>query len=521
MKNLKDYQVLINNLNAHIKDLDLKLSPKNYGIIMSAADGIACVAGLEEVSLGEVVSFLEDGIGIVMGIEKHFVNIMLLNRINEAIEGLEVFASGHDVKIPVSKSLLGRVINSLGEPLDGKGKIDAQEFRSIEAPSPGIMDRASVNHPLQTGIKVIDALIPIGLGQKQLILGDRQSGKTTLAIDTILSQKHIRDKGEKFSYCIYVAIGKKNSDIAKIYETLKKHNAMEYTIIIAVGASDSAGMQYIAPMSGAAIGEYFRDQGENALVIFDDLTRHADAYREISLLMKRTPARGAYPGDIFYLHSKLLERAVSMSEEKGGGTVTMLPIIETQAGDVSDYIPTNVISITDGQIYLDKQLFFDGQKPAINIGLSVSRIGSAAQYKAMRKIAGRLKGELAQFREYESFARSVSDLDQETKNMLRRGRVLMNLFKQNVNHPVSFEKMIVTLFAGIRGLLDNINFESSIENFENSLLEYMNENETSLMETLSREHFFDDKLEEDMTRAIKDFLQQNFKSDLENAGKKI
>lgn len=502
---MKDYQLFIDNLSKKISNFEFRLDPKDFGVVINASDGIASVYGLNGVSLGEVVNFLHDGVGIVMGIEQNFVNIILLDKIDEVIEGVEVFATGKAFNIPVGHGLLGRVINVLGQPIDELGPLDIKEYRLIEAAAPGIMERSSVCDPLQTGIKIIDALVPIGLGQKQLVLGDRQSGKTTIALDTILMQKNVKQKNEKFAYCIYVAIGKKTSDIAKIYELLKQHGAMEYTIIVATNASDPSAMQYVAPMVGATIAEYFRDQSEDALVIFDDLSKHADAYREISLLMRRTPARGAYPGDIFYLHARLLERAVKM---KATGSVTMLPIIETQAGDVSDYIPTNVISITDGQIYLDKQLFFDGQKPAINIGLSVSRIGSAAQYKATRKIAGRLKGELAQFREYESFARAVSDLDPETHKMLMRGRLLTKLFKQSTNKPVPFEKMILILFAGIKGLLDKIDLPRNIAHLEDALSEYIQNNDSQLIEVLVREHSFDEKLEEKLSDIIKQFASE-------------
>lgn len=507
MSHFKDYEIFIDKLKDKIKDLDLRIDPKDFGIVINSGDGIASVAGLDAVSLGEVVTFLDGGLGVVMGIEPSYVNIMLFNKIDEMKQGVEVFSTKQHCSVPVDASLVGRVINALGEPLDGLGPIHAKGSRPIEAMPPGIMARSSVCEPLQTGIKIIDALIPIGLGQKQLILGDRQSGKTSLVLDTILNQKNIKDKGDKFAYCIYVAIGKKNSDIAKIYELLKKNGAMEYTIIIATSASDPAALQYISPMSGAAIAEYFRDQGKDALVIFDDLSKHADAYREISLLMRRTPARGAYPGDIFYLHSRLLERAVRMKDEKGGGSVTMLPIIETQAGDVSDYIPTNVISITDGQIYLDKHLFFDGQKPAIDIGLSVSRIGSAAQYKAMKKIAGRLKGELAQYREFEAFARSVSDLDPETQKMLARGKLLTLLFRQNIHKPLTFEKMIIGLFGGVQGFFDKIKLKGSVEDFENALFDFVEKEAPEVTKALRESHAFDDAIEERMVYAIKKFAE--------------
>lgn len=513
MSDFKDYDLFIDSLSRQIDNFSLNLNPKEFGVIIEVGDGIAKVVGLEEVSLGHVIYYLKDGnnsgLGMVMSIEPNFVHVMLFSKLEQVCAGIEVFSTKEHFKIPVGNHVLGRVINVLGEPIDGAGAVDYEniEYREIEMMAPGIMDRAPVCEPLQTGIKIIDALIPIGLGQKQLILGDRQSGKTAIAIDTILNQKQIKDAGGKFTYCVYVAIGKKTSDIAKIYELLRKNGAMEYTVIVATTASDPASMQYVAPMCGAAIAEYFRDNGQDALVIFDDLTKHADAYREISLLMRRTPARGAYPGDIFYLHSRLLERAVKMSDEKGGGSVTMLPMIETQAGDVSDYIPTNVISITDGQIYLDKQLFFDGQKPAINIGLSVSRIGSAAQYKAMKKISGRLKGELAQFKEYEAFARAVSDLDPETMKMITRGRLLTNLFKQKLYQPIGFANMILILFAGIKGLLDKVKITGSISDFEERLFNYFEENYADIMQILNTEHSFDDALEEKISVGIKAFLE--------------
>jgi len=514
VSDFKDYELFIDSLSKQINNFSLNLNPKEFGVIIEVGDGLAKVVGLDEVCLGEVVYYLKDGddvgIGMVMGIEPNFVHVMLFNKLDLVCAGVEVFSTKHHFRIPVGKHVLGRVINVLGQPVDGAGALvtdETLEYREIEAMAPGIMDRSSVCEPLQTGIKIIDALIPIGLGQKQLILGDRQSGKTALAIDTILNQKAVKDAGGKFTYCIYVAIGKKTSDIAKIYELLRRNGAMEYTIIIASTASDPTSMQYVAPMCGAALAEYFRDKGEAALVIFDDLTKHADAYREISLLMRRTPARGAYPGDIFYLHSRLLERAVKMHEKKGGGSVTMLPMIETQAGDVSDYIPTNVISITDGQVYLDKQLFFDGQKPAIDIGLSVSRIGSAAQYKAMKKIAGRLKGELAQSRELESFARTVSDLDPETMKMLVRGRLLRELFKQSLNRPIGFANMIIILFAGIKGLLDKVKISEPISDFEAKLFTYFSEKHQDIIEFLNTEHSFDDAMEERISAAIKSFLE--------------
>lgn len=509
MNNFKDYEIFLENLKKEIQDFDFKLEAKEYGVIKQVGDGIAWVEGLNKVTIGEVVCFLNDssgcGFGIVMGIEASFVNIMLLNKVDEVIEGVEIFSTNKHFFVPCGNNMIGRVVNSLGQVIDGKEDFEVEEEMPIEAPSPGIMDRSSVCEPLQTGIKIIDALIPIGLGQKQLILGDRQSGKSAIITDIILNQKKIKEAKDKFVYCIYVTIGKKASDIAKTYELLKKAGAMEYTTIVATTASEPAAMQYIAPMSGTAIAEFLCKQGKNVLVIFDDLTKHADAYREISLLMRRTPARGAYPGDIFYLHSRLLERAVKL---KTGGSITMLPIIETQAGDVSDYIPTNVISITDGQIYLDKQLFFEDQKPAINIGLSVSRIGSSAQHSAMKKIAGRLKGELAQFRELEAFAKSVSDLDEQTKKIITRGQLLMKLFKQNIHEPRNFHTMILLLFGGSRGLFDNITIDEKIEDFEKRFITFIEQNNPEIITTLNKTHNFDDKFEELTTQAIKKFVER-------------
>jgi F-type H+-transporting ATPase subunit alpha len=507
MSSFKDYENFINQLKVKIDNIDFNLERKDFGRVISVGDGIALVDGLAGVGLGEAVSFLNDGIGIVMGLDPSFVSIILLNYENELYEGVEVFRTKKTIEIPVGEGLIGRVISPLGEPLDGRGPITNCISCKIDARSPGITERSSVCEPLQTGIKAIDALIPIGLGQRQLILGDRQSGKTSIAIDTIINQKNVKNFGYKFAYCVYVAIGQKASDVAKLYELLKASGAMEYSVLVVTTASDAAAMQYIAPMSGAAVGEYFRDKGQDAVVIFDDLSKHADIYRQISLLMRRYPARGAYPGDVFYLHAKLLERAAKLNDANGGGSLTMLPIIETQAGDLSAYIPTNVISITDGQINLDKRLFFEGQRPAVNIGFSVSRIGSAAQYKGMRKVAGRLKGELAQFREYEDFAKSVSDLDQDTKNALKRGRVLVNLFNQELNHPLSFEKMILSLFAGVNGLLDDVPKEK-IADFERNLFIYMETSEPEILESLIENRSFDDAMEDRMKKSIKHFLSR-------------
>lgn len=503
---LKDYETLMQNLRTKIDDLEAKLECKNFGRVISIGDGIANVDGLEDVGFGEVVSFLDGGIGCVMDLNPGYVSVMLFNKVNELREGDEVIREGKNIKVPVGRGLLGRIIDPLGNPLDDLGPLVDVEYMPIDCPSPGIMDRTSVCEPLQTGIKVIDALIPIGLGQRQLILGDRQSGKTSIAIDTILNQKNVIEAQGKATKCIYVAIGQKNASIAKLCETLRVNGALKYSIVIVASASDPSALQYIAPAVGCTAGEYFRDKGEHSLVVFDDLSKHADAYREISLLMRRYPARGAYPGDVFYQHSRLLERAAKLKDSKGGGSMTILPIIETQRGDVTAYIPTNVISITDGQLYLDRELFLEGQRPAVNIGLSVSRIGSSAQYKAMRKIGSRLKAELSQYHEFESFSRSVSDLDQETKNALKRGGLLTKLFRQDSHKPLNFEEMVLILFAGVRGFLDDID-PLRLKDFQDALFKYIREQEKVIFETLSKEHVFGDELEEKMANAVRYFLK--------------
>ena len=507
MSDFKGYDFFIKELKSKVDNFDFKAERKEFGRVISVGDGIAQVDGLTNIGLGEAVSFLNDGVGIVMGLEPSFVHVILLNKQNEVFEGVEVFRCNHFIQIPVSDSLLGRVVNPLGEPIDGMGPIDAVEHKNIDNPSPTITQRRSVSEPFQTGIKVIDSLIPIGLGQRQLILGDRQSGKTAILVDSILNQKSVKELGRKFAYCVYVAIGQKASDVAKLYRLLKESGAMEYSVIVAATSSDSAAMQYIAPMAGATIGEYFRDTKRNSVVMLDDLSKHSDVYREISLLMRRSPGRGAYPGDIFYLHSKLLERAACLNLENGGGSMTMLPVIQTQAGDISEHIPTTVISITDGQISLDKKLFFEGQKPAVNIGFSVSRIGSAAQYKGMKKVSGRLKGELAQYKEYKNFAKSVSDLDQETKNILDRGNILMNSFKQPMNSPMSFEKMIFTLFVHTHGLLSSINLKE-VKKAEAELINYVQENEPDIFEHIIENLSFNEEIEEKMKKAVKFFLSR-------------
>ena len=503
-KKENQYEQFLEILNQKIENFQHKIDAQQYGIVTEVGDAVAKLVGLNAASLGDVVQFLDDGKGIVMKIDPTSVTIMLFNKINKLKQGSEVFLTGGKLKISVGDELLGRVINPLGESVDDLGPILCDEQRLIEVESLGIMDRTSVFQPLQTGITIIDSLIPIGLGQKQLILGDRQTGKTTIAIDAIINQKRIKDEGGEFAYCVYVAIGKKASEIAKIYELFKKLGVMDNVVIVAATASDASSMQYISPMVGATIAEYFRDKKEHALVVFDDLTKHADAYREISLLMRKTPARGAYPGDIFYLHSKLLERAVKTCDELGGGSVTMLPIIETLEGDISGFIPTNVISITDGQIYMDKDIFFDGQKPAINIGLSVSRIGSSAEHKNMKMIAGSLKGELSQFLDYESFAKSVSELDQETQNIIDRGKLLMSIFKQKMHHLLSKEEMIIILFAGTKGLIKHI---VNLEKYMQHLISHIHSNHIQIIKKLRLNEALSQELQKELSDIIIEFSQ--------------
>ncbi len=509
-----NFDQFIKKLQNSIENIETTIEAQNFGIVRQVGDGIALIEGLNKANIGSMVVFFPNdetaAYGMVISIEQNYTNVMLFNRILDIKEGVEVFIKSNRMEIPCSEKLISKVVNPLCVALDGSAEIVAEEYRSIEANAPGIMERVSVFEPLQTGIKIIDALVPIGLGQKELILGDRQTGKTTIAIDTILNQKKLRDKGEKIVYCIYVAIGQKASTIAKIHNMLKENDAMQYTTIFATYASDPVSLQYIAPMAATSFAEFLRDKGYDVLVIFDDLTKHANAYREISLLMKRTPSRGAYPGDIFYLHSRLLERAVKM---KIKGSITMLPIIETQAGDVSDYIPTNVISITDGQIYLDKQIFFKGQKPAINIGLSVSRIGSAAQFKAMKQIAGKLKGELALFEEVEEFSKSVSDLDEVTVKMIKRGRLLLQLFQQKAYSPKTFESMIISLLGAVKGTFDNIEIKCSTDEFEEKIIEYFNNHNKDALIELNKEKALSDNLEKNILKTLidfKDYYVQNY-----------
>ena len=446
-------------LESKISEAEAGIDIAEVGRVLSVGDGIVRVYGLNNVKYNEMVEFPNGLKGMALNLEEDNVGVVLFGDDTGIKEGDIVKRTDKIVSVPVGKTLLGRVVNALGEPIDGLGQIKAEKYSNSEIKAPGIIARRSVCEPVQTGLKIVDALIPIGRGQRELIIGDRQTGKTSIIVDTIINQKHINDqaKSEKDKlYCIYVAVGQKRSTVAQVVQTLKEHGAMDYTIVVAATASDSAPMQFIAPYSGCAMGEYFRDNGMHAVIFYDDLSKQATAYRQMSLLLRRPPGREAYPGDVFYLHSRLLERAAKMSDENGSGSLTALPVIETQAGDVSAYIPTNVISITDGQIFLETSLFYQGIRPAVNVGISVSRVGSAAQIKAMKQVAGKIKLDLAQYREMAAFSKFASDLDVSTKQLLARGERLTVLLEQPVNSPLPVAEQVVAIFAGVRGFLDKI-----------------------------------------------------------------
>lgn len=490
-------------IERHIKGFEGEIDISETGVVLSVGDGIARIYGLERAMASELVEFPNGVMGLVLNLEEDSVGVAVLGEDKEIKEGDIVKRTGRIIEVPVGEGLLGRVVNPLGEPLDGKGPIEAKEYRPIERKAPGVVERQPVKEPLRTGIKAIDSMIPIGRGQRELILGDRQTGKTAIVIDTILSQK---DQGV---YCIYVAIGQRQASIAQVVDKLRQYGAMEYTTVVAASASDPASLQYIAPYAGCTMGEYFRDNGMHALVIYDDLSKHAVAYRQLSLLLRRPPGREAYPGDVFYLHSRLLERAAKLSEEKGGGSLTALPIIETQAGDISAYIPTNVISITDGQIYLETDLFYAGFRPAINVGLSVSRVGGNAQIKAMRQVAGRLRLELAQYRELAAFAKFASELDKATQAQLIRGERLMEVLKQEQYQPLPFSKQIMIIYAGINGYLDPLPVES-LKRYEKELYSFIEERYPEIFSEIEEKKELSDPLREKMDRALKEF-QEVFK----------
>src|SRR5262245_16192344 len=457
------------------------------GSVISVGDGIARVYGLEKAMAGELLEFPHGVMGLALNLEETQVGVVLLGDYTEIREGDQVKRTRRIMEVPVGEALVGRVVNALAEPIDGKGPIAKAQGASIERLAPGVVDRQPVKEPLQTGIKAIDAMIPIGRGQRELIIGDRQTGKTAVAIDTIINQK-----GQNV-ICVYVAIGQKRSTVAQVVKTLEEYGAMEYTIVVSASASDPAPMQYLAPYAGCAIGEYFRDNKKHAICIYDDLSKHAAAYREISLLRRRPPGREAYPGDVFYLHSRLLERAAKLNDEAGGGSLTALPIIETQAGDVSAYIPTNVISITDGQIYLETDLFHSGIRPAVNVGISVSRVGGNAQIKAMRQVAGTLRLDMAQFRDVAAFAQFGSDLDKATQAQLNRGQRLTEVLKQDQYSPLPVEKQVVTIFAGTNGLLDDLEV-AECRPFEEVLYRFLDTSHSALLQKIRDRKAIDDEI---------------------------
>jgi len=480
---------------------------KEFGSVISIGDGIARVFGLTKVQAGEMVEFKSGVKGMALNLETDNVGIVILGNDREIQEGDIVKRTGSIVDVPIGEGMLGRVIDALGNAIDGKGPVEYTERSRIELKAPGIIPRKSVHEPMQTGLKSVDALVPIGRGQRELIIGDRQTGKTAVAIDTIINQKAIFESGDtsKSLYCIYVAVGQKRSTVSNIVRLLEDRDCMKYSVVVAATASDAAPLQFLAPYSGCAIGEYFRDNAKHALIIYDDLSKQAVAYRQMSLLLRRPPGREAYPGDVFYLHSRLLERAAKMNESHGAGSLTALPIIETQAGDVSAYIPTNVISITDGQIFLETELFHKGVRPAINVGLSVSRVGSAAQIKAMKQLAGSLKLELAQYREVAAFAQFGSDLDAATQQLLNRGEKLTELLKQKQYVPMAVEEQACVLYAGVRGYLDKIQ-TSEIGRFEKLYLDAIHSKASHIPVTIRTEGQISDKTENDLKTFIEEFM---------------
>lgn len=485
-------------IKEQIKDFDTSVVVSEVGTVISAGDGIARVHGLDRVMALELLEFPHDVYGLALNLEEDNVGAVLFGEVHSVKEGDLVKRTQRIMQVPVGLELLGRVVDSLGRPQDNKGPISAERNLPVERIAPGVIDRQPVREPLQTGLKAVDSMIPIGRGQRELIIGDRQTGKSAIAIDAIINQR------DTDVVCIYVAIGQKRSTIARVVKTFEEYGVMDKTIVLSASSSDPATMQYLAPYSGCAMGEYFRDNGRHCLIVYDDLSKHAAAYREISLLLRRPPGREAYPGDVFYLHSRLLERAAKLSDEKGAGSLTALPIIETQAGDISAYIPTNVISITDGQIFLEADLFYSGIRPAINVGNSVSRVGGSAQIKAMRQVAGRLRLELAQYRELSAFAQFGSDLDRATQQQLARGARLTEILKQEQYRPLSAEMQIVVIFAGTNGFLDDLQIEQ-VPAFENGLLEFMETNKGDLLGKIREQGELNDELREKIREAITDF----------------
>jgi len=490
-------KIIRDQLGSHAVEIDVA----EVGSVISVGDGIARVHGVERAMAGEMLEFGQGVFGIALNLEEESVGAVLLGGAKEISEGDPVKRTGRIISVPVGEAMLGRVVNALGQPIDGKGPIATTEFLPIERIAPGVVDRQPVKEPLQTGLKAIDGMVPVGRGQRELIIGDRQTGKTAVAVDTIINQ---RGKGV---ICIYNAIGQKQSTVAQVVRTLEEYDAMSYTIVVAATASDPAPMLYIAPYSACALGEFFRDSGRHALVVYDDLSKHAQSYREISLLLRRPPGREAYPGDVFYLHSRLLERAAKLNTAKGGGSLTALPIIETQAGDLSAYIPTNVISITDGQIFLESDLFHQGVRPAINVGNSVSRVGGSAQIRAMRSVAGTLRLDLAQYRELAAFAQFGSDLDKATQAQLNRGRRLVEILKQPQYQPLAVEKQVMIVYAATKGFLDSVAIED-VRRYEEELYRFLETRHAAVLSGISEKKIIDDELKAAIEAALKDFGQQ-------------
>ena len=496
-------------LKDQIKNFGTDAEVTEIGKVLSVGDGIARVHGLDEIKAGEMVEFDGGIAGMALNLEKDNVGIVIFGSDKDIKEGDTVKRTGSIVDVPAGKGLLGRVVDALGNPIDGKGALKNVKRARVETKAPGIMPRQSVHEPMQTGLKAIDSLIPIGRGQRELIIGDRQTGKTAIAIDTFLNQKAVNDAAGKDDskklFCIYVAVGQKRSTVAQIVKTLEENGALDYTIIVAATASDPAPMQFLAPYSAATMGEYFRDNGMHAVIVYDDLSKQAVAYRQMSLLLRRPPGREAYPGDVFYLHSRLLERAAKLNSDNGSGSLTALPVIETQGGDVSAFIPTNVISITDGQIFLETELFYKGIRPAVNVGLSVSRVGSSAQIKAMKQVAGTIKLDLAQYREMAAFAQFASDLDASTRQLLARGERLTELLKQPQYSPLSVEEQVCVIYSGVKGYLDKISI-NQIGDFEKALLQTLNSKGSSIITSITKDKALTEKYEKDLQKIIEDLL---------------
>jgi F-type H+-transporting ATPase subunit alpha len=493
-------------LKQQIKGFDQKSEVSEIGQVLSVGDGIARIYGLDNVQAGEMVEFPGGIRGMALNLEEDNVGVVIFGSDREISEGDTVKRTGDIVDVPVGKGLLGRVVDPLGNPLDGKGPIESDERRKVDVKAPGIIPRKSVHEPMQTGLKAIDALIPIGRGQRELIIGDRQTGKTAIAIDTILNQKSINEGDDESAklYCVYVAIGQKRSTVAQIVKTLEENDALKYSIVVAATASDPAPLQFLAPFAGCTMAEFFRDNGMHALITYDDLSKQAVAYRQMSLLLRRPPGREAYPGDVFFLHSRLLERAAKLNDDFGAGSMTALPVIETQANDVSAYIPTNVISITDGQIFLETDLFYQGIRPAVNVGLSVSRVGSAAQIKAMKQVAGKIKGELAQYREMAAFAQFGSDLDASTQRLLNRGSRLTELLKQGQFSPLKVEEQVAVIYAGVNGYLDDIALVN-IGRFEAGLLELLRNKESAILDAIRTEKALSENTESTLRKVVESY----------------